>query len=207
VFNKLLGYDILTALFFSLALFIIFIFPSVLSKDRKNIPTNLNLMTTMLLGGFWHGASWNFIVWGALHGIGLAIHKIWMLLTGKALSSITGKTWYRAVSIFITFHFVCFCWIFFKTDDFAAATQMISQITSNLDFSVWPAFYDNYKPVLAMILIAGLLHAIPDNYADKIISRFPRLPLVAYLSVFFAFVLLYGLFKSAEPVMPIYLQF
>jgi hypothetical protein len=58
-----------------------------------------------------------------------------------------------------------------------------------------------------MMLLAALLHAIPDDYADRIIDRFPKIPMVAYLAVFFAFVLLYGAFKSAEPVMPIYLQF
>lgn len=206
VFSKLLGYDLLTSLFFSLALFIIFIFPSVLAKDRKNIPTNLNLMTTMLLGGFWHGASWNFIIWGSLHGIGLAIHKIWMLLTNTKLAVINNRLWYRLIAGFITFHFVCFCWIFFKAENFNIATQMISQITGNLDFSFWPPFFENYKPVLGMILFAGMLHFIPDSYADRIIAKLPKVPLIAYMSVFFAFLLLYSFFKSAS-VMPIYLQF
>ncbi len=84
---------------------------------------------------------------------------------------------------------------------------MIHQITHDFSFSVWGDFFANYKPVLAMMLLAGLLHAIPDNYADRIINRFPKIPMLAYLAVFFVFVLLYGAFKSAEPVLPIYLQF
>jgi len=207
VFNRLLGYSFLVSLFFSLSIFTIFIFPSVISKDKKNVPTNLNLMTTMLLGGLWHGASWNFIVWGALHGLGLAVHKIWMLLTARSLAAINNKRWYNVISFLITIHFVCFCWIFFKAEDFTIANQMISQITTNLDLSVWPAFFDNYKPVLMMITVACLLHAIPDGFADKVINHFPRLPLLAYMAIFFTFVMLYGAFKSAEPVMPIYLQF
>jgi D-alanyl-lipoteichoic acid acyltransferase DltB (MBOAT superfamily) len=46
-------------------------------KSRKTINTNLNLMNTMLLGGLWHGASWNFVIWGGLNGIGILVYKSW----------------------------------------------------------------------------------------------------------------------------------
>jgi alginate O-acetyltransferase complex protein AlgI len=186
---------------------LLFYLPSLLKKDSHGVSANLNLMTTMLLGGFWHGAKWNFLVWGAMHGIGLVIHKIWMILTGKAFGRINNKWWYNAIAVFITFHFVCFCWIFFHAENFTIARTMIYQITHDFSFSVWRAFFDNYKSVLFLMLLAGLLHAIPDDYADRIIDRFPKIPMIAYITLFFAFVLLYGVFKSAEPVLPIYLKF
>jgi hypothetical protein len=55
--------------------------------------------------------------------------------------------------------------------------------------------------------LAFLLHAIPDDWMSKRIHLFARMPLIVYLLVFFGFALLYGVFKAAEPVMPIYLQF
>jgi hypothetical protein len=58
-----------------------------------------------------------------------------------------------------------------------------------------------------MLALVAVLHLIPDNYADKVITRFQHVPLVVYLLIFFAFVLTYGYFKSAEQVLPIYLQF
>ena len=61
--------------------------------------------------------------------------------------------------------------------------------------------------VLAMIAGAFLLHAIPDDYADKLIGRFNKVPMPVYIALFFVFVIIYGYFKSSEPVMPIYLQF
>lgn len=186
---------------------LLFILPALIKKDRSGIPTNMNLLTTMLLGGFWHGASWNFIIWGALHGISLAIHKIWMLLTGKSFEKARGKGLYRTIAVLITFHFVCFCWIFFKSATLDDAFNMIHQITHDFSFSVWDAFFNNYWPVLAMIGGAFLLHAIPDNYADKLISRSGKLPMPVYIALFFVFVIIYGYFKSSEPVMPIYLQF
>jgi alginate O-acetyltransferase complex protein AlgI len=203
----LMGLNALQAILLTTGMICLFILPSILTKDKRGIAANLNLLTTMLLGGFWHGASWNFIIWGALHGIALGVHKLWLVLTGRRLKSVNQTWWYNAIAVLITFHFVCFCWIFFHAPDFSSAMTMIHQITHDFSFSVWRGFVGNYQPVLIMMGIALLLHAIPDNYADKLIDRFQRVPLAAYIGIFFAFVLLYGYFKSAEPVMPIYLQF
>ncbi len=198
----------------SAAILLLFLLPAIISGERNGVSANMNLLTTMLLGGFWHGANWNFIFWGALHGIALAVHKIWMLLTGRALNGISGSWWYRSLAILLTFHFVCFCWIFFRsadmdpsTNDFDTAMTMIRQIGTNLHWSVWPEFAANYYPVLLMMGVAFLLHAIPDTYADEVIGRFRQVPLAVYVTLFFLFVVLYGSMKSAEPVMPIYLQF
>ena len=186
---------------------LIFILPTIIKKEKTEKASSLNLLVTMLLGGFWHGASWNFIIWGAMHGIALAVHRIWITITGKSLDKVNNRWWYKAIAVLITFHFVCFGWIFFKTASFSDASNMIHQITHDFSFSVWVAFFDNYKSVLGMIGLALVLHAVPDDYAGKMISRFQKIPLVAYITVFFLFVIVYGFFKAAEPVMPIYLQF
>lgn len=204
---NLIGLTWWMAVLVSIVVLLLFLLPAILAKERKGIATNMNLLTTMLLGGFWHGASWNFIIWGALHGIGLAIHKVWMLLTGRTFGKINNSRWYNVIAVIITFHFVCFGWVFFKAADYSTAIDMLYQISHDFSFSVWSGFFNNYWSVLVMMLLAYLLHAIPDNYADKMISRFQRVPLIAYIIIFFAFVIVYGYFKSATPVMPIYLQF
>ena len=191
----------------SAVLLLIFIIPALITRKTSGIAANFNLLTTMLLGGFWHGASWNFIIWGAIHGVGLGIHKIWMLLTDKSFSGFNQSRIYKIISGILTFHFVCFAWIFFKAEDLEIAKTMIYQIFNNFDISVFGPFYDNYKGVVWMILAAMLLHLIPDNLADKVIARTKTIPMVVYILVFFLFLILYGYFKSAEQVMPIYLQF
>lgn len=179
-----------------------------LGGNRKGvIRTYINLMLTMLIGGFWHGASWNFIAWGGLHGVALAFHKIWKQKTEKLLKPVKKSVVINALSLLITFHFVCFCWIFFKAADFTIAGDMIHQILFDFDFAVFGDFFNNYKSVIGLMLLAYLLHAIPDTLADRVIGGFKKIPLVYYLGVFFVFVLLYGFFKSSEPVMPIYLRF
>jgi membrane bound O-acyl transferase MBOAT family protein len=191
----------------SAVLLLIFIIPAVITRKTSGIAANFNLLTTMLLGGFWHGASWNFIIWGAIHGVGLGIHKIWMLLTDKSFAAFNQSRIYKIISGILTFHFVCFAWIFFKAEDLEIAKEMIYQIFNNFDISVFGPFYDNYKGVVWMILAAMVLHLIPDNLADKVIARTKTIPMVVYILVFFLFLILYGYFKSAEQVMPIYLQF
>ncbi|WP_262147818.1 MBOAT family O-acyltransferase [Chryseobacterium foetidum] len=191
----------------SVVLLLIFLLPAIITKNSKGIAANFNLLTTMLLGGFWHGASWNFIIWGAIHGIGLGLHKIWMLLTGKALSGINNSLIYRIVMGVFTFHFVCFGWIFFRAENYDAAITMINQIVYNFDAEVFLPFYDNYKKVIWMIVFAMIIHLIPDDWAEKGVLKLKTIPLAAYILVFFGFLILYGYFKSVEQVLPIYLQF
>lgn len=191
----------------SVVLLLIFLLPAIITKNSKGIAANFNLLTTMLLGGFWHGASWNFIIWGAIHGVGLGIHKIWMLLTGKTFASFNNSIVYRVVMGIFTFHFVCFGWIFFRAENYDAAITMINQIIYNFDAEVFLPFYDNYKKVIWMIVFAMIIHFIPDDWAEKAVVKIKTVPLGVYIIVFFGFLILYGYFKSAEQVLPIYLQF
>lgn len=205
--THLFGLSTLWASVITAVLLIIFLIPAIITKNTMGIAANFNLLTTMLLGGFWHGASWNFIIWGAIHGVGLGIHKIWMLITGKRLAFMNKSTAYKIVMGIFTFHFVCFGWVFFKAEDFETAMTMLNQIAYNFDWTLFKPFYDNYYAVVWMIVIAGALHLIPDNLADRVIAKMGAIPLVAYIVAFFVFLLVYGMFKSSEQVMPIYLQF
>jgi D-alanyl-lipoteichoic acid acyltransferase DltB (MBOAT superfamily) len=79
--------------------------------------THLNLMLTMLLGGLWHGASWSFMGWGGLHGLGLVVNRLWArtALRGRlqALTGWPGLVW-RGACLVLTFHCVCLAWCFFR---------------------------------------------------------------------------------------------
>src|SRR2546421_1449744 len=92
-----------------------------------NVRTYINLMLTMLLGGLWHGANWTFVVWGGIHGVGLAIER---LFTGKR--EITPSTtflgrWGRRI---ILFHVVCLAWIFFRVPSLHGAWEQIVSLAT-----------------------------------------------------------------------------
>ncbi len=74
--------------------------------------TSRNLLLTMVLGGLWHGASWNFVIWGALHGIALIVHREWARLTENAAA------WFKIAMSWLgpalCFYWICITWIFFR---------------------------------------------------------------------------------------------
>lgn len=75
-----------------------------------------NLMLTMLLGGLWHGAAWTFVIWGGLHGLALSANHLWRDKLGKSITTLLGWA--------LTLWFVCYCWIFFRSPDFATASYV-----------------------------------------------------------------------------------
>ena len=84
----------------------------------------LNLMITMVLGGLWHGAGWNFLVWGALHGVFLGVHGAWGPLAARLRFSTTSAAW-RIFSTALTFVAVCTAWVFFRAPDLASALAIV----------------------------------------------------------------------------------
>ena len=100
-----------------------------LGGNRKGkARTYLNLFLTMLLGGLWHGAGWNFIIWGVLHGLALVIHKFWMEKTGSR-NKLHGFV-SNVICTLLTFIFVSFTWVFFVNSSFLKAIEIISGIFS-----------------------------------------------------------------------------
>ena len=86
----------------------------------------LNLLVVMLLGGLWHGAHWNFVIWGGIHGLGLAVHK--MLLDRMGKRQTTPNPFVYGLSWLATFAFVCFAWVFFRAATFELAFQMVRKM-------------------------------------------------------------------------------
>ncbi len=102
--------------------------------------TTRNLFLTMFLGGLWHGASWNFAIWGVLHGVYLGVERInshWRII--KLNDSLL---WVKLVLWFWVFHLVCFAWVFFRAGDLSDSTTVIQNILwwksgGHLSLSQW----------------------------------------------------------------------
>jgi alginate O-acetyltransferase complex protein AlgI len=88
--------------------------------------TAFALMATMVLGGLWHGAAWTFVVWGALHGLYLAVERA----TGQSPTDPTAMSpLERGVRRVVTFHLVCFGWVFFRASSFGNAVEVLGRLT------------------------------------------------------------------------------
>ena len=124
--------------------------------------TYANLITTMVLGGLWHGANWTFVIWGAIHGFGLAIERL--LVGAKEVGdspSWIGR-WARRI---VVFHLVCAAWVFFRATSMGEAMQQFAALTT------W-----NWRPVHtpAMVFLGVYVAALMliDLYLERSDSEY-----------------------------------
>lgn len=166
----------------------------------------LNLFITMLLGGLWHGASWNFLLWGAFHGVALALHKAYMSLSrNKKELPCSGLR--RILGTIVTFHFVCFCWIFFRNVDFGHSIDMLRQITTAFRPQLFLQLVDGYWRVFALMGVGYLLHFAPSRWENALCQGVIRLPFLGKALLVVVTVYLVIQMKSSEIQPFIYFQF
>jgi len=84
-----------------------------------------NIMITMILGGLWHGADWTFVLWGTLHGVGMAVGQWRRAHRTKHPPETAGVIWAQRAA---TFAFVCVGWVFFRSDSVATAFTMLGRL-------------------------------------------------------------------------------
>ena len=151
-----------------------------LGGNRKGkFNTYRNLFITMLLGGLWHGAAWRFIFWGAMHGGALAVHKLY---AGLPFSR-PKNSFFNIVAGVVTFHFVCFCWVFFAAKDMNTGWVMINQIFVNFYPELVIPTIISYKKVFIVMAIGFIVHLLPQNIKEMYTVTFVKLPDVAKVGV------------------------
>jgi len=168
------------------------------------VNTNINLMLTMVLGGLWHGSSWNFVTWGTLNGVGLVIYKNW-----KKISPWADKTrWYnRAIGLIITLCFITFTRAWFRSPTWDGAIQILSKIPNDFGWStIGGVLQGNWK--FFMVLVAGyLIHWIPSRYKLELQQRVSTAPVWALFLMSLSSVIVIYQILSAEVQPFIYFAF
>lgn len=166
--------------------------------------TNVNLMTTMLLGGLWHGASWNFITWGAINGAGLLIYKSWRKISPYE------KNTHWAVRIWrigFTFTFITFTRIWFRAPDTEGVVQFFHQVTTNMGLSIVPDFIIGFRYTLLVMLLGFITHWLDSDFKTKWRDKFINAhPVFQGLICVVTIIIIYqSLSAEAQPF--IYFQF
>ncbi len=180
-----------------------------LGGNRKGkVRTYINLMITMLLGGLWHGASVSFVLWGALHGVALAIHKFVMnRFSGFKKVGSEMKPWRRVIGIFVTFHLVCMGWILFRAPSMQVVKDMLRQIFTNFHPEIFTQFILGYKGVFALMLLGYILHFMPKKVELAFQGVVTRSPLLLQAVILAIMVFIVIQFKSSTVQPFIYFQF
>lgn len=164
-------------IFVYLGMLIIYTYGWLFIKDFNRLAhRDMNLLITMVVGGLWHGASKNFVIWGALNGVALVIYKYWKKISPyEENKSGLSRFW----KIFITFNFITFTRIWFRLEDDELPMQMLNQIVHHFDFS-WTVFIEvisTYWSAFVFILIGFVLHWLPGAIKKGWELRFEKMTL------------------------------
>jgi len=220
---------------------------------KKAVNTNINLMLTMLIGGLWHGASWQFVLWGGINGLGLVIFKFWkrykrsqwiflslinivllifwllnilqfqlivvlffvlnlfwlisfvISLLKNSLSD--NSILIRSLSILITFTFITFTRVFFRSQSMEVAKSMLVQISTNLQLYLFSDIVVSYYKVLLVMLIGLVFHWLPEKLKVTYRKWFINLPhwLQVIIVSIVVFIIYQSLSADSQPF--IYFQF
>jgi D-alanyl-lipoteichoic acid acyltransferase DltB (MBOAT superfamily) len=185
-----------------------------LGGNRVGIPRwYLNTFIVFLVSGLWHGASWNFVIWGALHGF----YIVFANLTAKPREAINKVFLVNKIPIlktFTTFVLVAFAWIFFRATDFKTASYIITHLDDGFKEIITnmlqgkPAFeYLGISKMFALGLIIFLetVHYIKSKH--NISDWFTKQPIAIRWGVYFILVMMimaYGVFEDRQFI---YFQF
>lgn len=176
-----------------------------LGGNRKGkFRTYLNLLVTMLLGGLWHGAAMRFVLWGGLHGVALAVEKVFRPRYKAGVEMGRGI---RVVGILITFVIVCVSWVLFRAPTMDVAGQMFSQIFTNFDAGIIPQVVVGYWGVFGLIGLGYVAHFLPRRWEDGARRCMMNLPLWGMALVVVGVIWVVMQIKSAEIQPFIYFQF
>jgi D-alanyl-lipoteichoic acid acyltransferase DltB (MBOAT superfamily) len=153
----------------------------------------------MVLGGLWHGPKWTFVIWGGLHGVALACNRALRARFGDHLKRTALSLW---CSRACTFHFVLFCWVFFRADSLRSARAVFGELRT------LTAYHPNLDARVLAVLACGLaMHFLPQKLELAARARFSRLPGALQGLALFAVLLLVRKMASAEAVPFVYFQF
>jgi alginate O-acetyltransferase complex protein AlgI len=177
-----------------------YLYVSLGGNRRGKIRTYINLLITMLLGGLWHGANWRFVIWGLLHGLALAVQRLFGFggRDGNAYRS-------RAAAVlgwFLTLQFVSITWVFFRSDSLEAAFDYFALMFAGTSWST------SMTPLVGVVFAFGALtHLVPPRFYQWLEKRYDLAPLPIKILVPFAVISLISVAAPTGIAPFIYFQF
>ena len=176
-----------------------------LGGNRKGtLRMYLNNFLTMLVAGLWHGSSWMFVIWGALHGFGLVVHKFFSRQLGIKIPSTSVGNF---LSWFLTYVYVCIAWSFFRAADLGKLGSMYQKVFSDFSLDYLVPFFNARTGWVVCVFGVMLSYLFTERQYKRMQLRFITLPWGVKLILFLVCLQLV-VQMSQENVQPfIYTQF
>lgn len=182
-----------------------------------------NQFATMVIGGLWHGASWMYVIWGAVHGVLLVLHKMFrrllLSITGQAVVTDGGEMivvatepekpsmWLRWINMTVTFVLISDTFIFFRAPSMEDVAMMWHQMIYDFHLSVAPQFVDSYFTIVLLIVGAYLIHISPSSWGERLKIMYQNAPVVIQGIILALVIILVIQVRQSEIVPFIYLQY
>ena len=182
-----------------------------------------NQFATMVIGGLWHGASWMYVIWGAVHGGLLVVHKMYRrvitLVSSEAVVTDGGEVvmvkkgqsalsrWMRPVNMIVTFVLVSVTFMFFRAPSMSDVAMMWHQIIFDFHLSVAPQFVESYLTIVLLMVGGYVIHVSPSALTGRVRSVFESSPAVVQAVVLAVVILIVIQVRQSDIVPFIYLQY
>lgn len=143
---------------------------------RKVAVRDLNLLITMVIGGLWHGASQNFVVWGAMNGVALVFYNYWKKISPYEKSNL----WLiRAWRILLTLSFITFTRIWFRLPEADQPLIYLTHLTQHFDWSLstWFIVWNTYQVVFYLLILGFITHWLPQKWKDGTVQFYAKWPM------------------------------
>ena len=176
-----------------------YLYISLGGNRMGQVRTYLNNFFTMVVAGLWHGSTLMFVLWGAMHGIGLVVHKWCHRLFLYRLPS--SRWWVKVASWLLCQMFILFTWIFFRCSDISSATGYLRRMFTQFDTQCIPAFIAQRPLWIAILLLSILVHCLRERWFYRLQERFINLHWTLKSLLFFI-VLQLAIEFSANEVQP-----
>lgn len=178
-----------------------------------------NLFFTFFISGLWHGASWTFVIWGALHGIYLIMGQVMRPIREKIVSSIKLDKLpllHRFIQVFITFALVCFAWIFFRANSINDAIYVVKNLFVNIEqcfniryvvSSIFALGLNSIETAIAFSSIGVLILVSLIQRNDSVRYKIQKLPNIVRYAVYCTSIVILITFAYVGNSQFIYFQF
>ena len=168
-------------------------------NKKGQVRTYLNNFITMVVAGLWHGSTLMFVLWGAMHGLGLVVHKWCYRLFLHRLPS--HRLWVKVPSWLLCQVFIMFTWVFFRCADLTSAQDFLHRMFTQFDTECIPAFIAQRPLWIAILVLSMLVHCLRERWFYRLQERFITLHWTLK-SILFLLVLQLAIEFSTNEVQP-----
>lgn len=184
-----------------------YVYISMGGNRRGDARTCLNIFLTMLVTGLWHGASWNFVLWGAMFGVAQVAHRIFSTHVMHHDRHYHSQGLRRVGAVLSTFAFVLLSFLVFRNSDLTGVGDMLTQIFTKFHPEVLGQCLTGYAWVFVLVAFGFATHWVPQKWESRFVAYLSKCNLVVYVLLLVGVIFIVCQVKTSDVQPFIYFQF